>query len=50
MKSGKKPNRAQRKILLDNGLSPTNWLIVKNQDFQMEVVHRETGRLKTINL
>ncbi|MCM3599364.1 hypothetical protein M3175_01370 [Robertmurraya korlensis] len=50
MKSGKKPTRAQRKILLENGLNPLNWLIVKNQDLQMEVVHRETGRLKTLNL
>jgi hypothetical protein len=48
MKNGKKPTRNQRKLFLEAGLNPKNWMIVKNQADQMLVVHRETGREKTI--
>lgn len=50
MKNGKRPTRNQMKIFLEAGLNPRNWLIVKKQTEQMTVIHRETGRVKTINL
>lgn len=48
MKSGKKPTRNQMKVFIENGLNPKNWLIVKKQHDHLLVVHRETGRTKTI--
>jgi len=50
MKSGKKPTRNQKKVFLEFGLNPNNWLIVKNETHQMLVIHRETGRTRTIQL
>lgn len=50
MKHGKRLTRKQKEILSDNGLNPNNWLIVKNLDHRLEVVHKESGNLKSINL
>lgn len=50
MKNGKKPTRNQKKTILAAGLNPNNWIIVKKQDHQWELVHRETGQTKIINL
>jgi hypothetical protein len=48
MKSEKKPTRKQAQHILAAGLNSRNWLIVKNQNDQMLLKHRETGTLKTI--
>jgi hypothetical protein len=48
VKNGKRPNRSQMKLFIENGLNPKNWLIVKKQHDHMLIVHRETGRTKTI--
>ncbi|WP_192841130.1 DUF6906 family protein [Bacillus gobiensis] len=48
MKHGKKPTRAQMDIIKMNGLNPNNWLVVKNLSEQMQVIHRETGRLRKL--
>ena len=50
MKHGKKPTRRHKEILSAKKLNPNNWLIVKNLDNRLEVVHRGTGSTKTINL
>ncbi|GIN60497.1 hypothetical protein J27TS8_04900 [Robertmurraya siralis] len=50
MKQGKRPTRNQKKLFIEYGLNPAKWLIVKNQMHEMLVVHRETGRTKTIKL
>jgi hypothetical protein len=50
MKNGKTPTRNQRKLFIEVGLNPKNWLIVKNQSDQITIVHRETGRIKTISI
>jgi hypothetical protein len=48
MKSGKKPTKKQSQHIQACGLNPRNWLIVKNQNEQMLLVHRETGTTKKI--
>ncbi len=48
MKNGKKLTRNQAMMLKNNGLNPDNWLIVKNLNNRMEIVHRETGNTKVI--
>lgn len=50
MKQGKRPTRNQMKIIQAAGLNPSNWLIVKNQTHEMQIVHRVSGNLKTIKL
>lgn len=48
MKHGKRPSRSQKEMLTYYGLNPNNWLIVKNLDDQVEITHRETGRIRRI--
>ncbi|EEK8767428.1 hypothetical protein G9477_002513 [Listeria monocytogenes] len=48
MKNGKKLTRNQAKMLKNNGLNPDNWLIVKNLNDRMEIVHREKGSKRVI--
>jgi len=50
MKNGKRPSRNEMKIFVANGLNPLNWLVVKKNHQEMLVVHRETGRTKTVLL
>lgn len=49
MKNGKRPTRSQKMLIREHGLSPMNWLVVKNQGDTMEIVHRESGNLRTIS-
>ncbi|WP_157723874.1 DUF6906 family protein [Domibacillus aminovorans] len=48
MKQGKKPSRAERKVILSYGLSPLNWLISKKHNGMYTLVHRHTGQVKEI--
>lgn len=49
MKHGKKPTRAQRARIGKAGLSPENWLVVKNRpDGAMVVLHKHTSRVRVI--
>jgi hypothetical protein len=48
MKSGRKPNRTQEKVISISGLDAKDWLIVKNLDHEIHVVHRETNEMKVI--
>ncbi|MBU8575703.1 DUF6906 family protein [Bacillus pumilus] len=47
-KGGRKPTRAERKILVVNGLNPLCWLVEKNLATSVHVVHKEVGRRKEI--
>lgn len=47
-KGGRKPTRAERKILVVNGLNPLYWIVEKNLTTSVHVVHREVGRRKEI--
>lgn len=48
MKHGKKPTVKQKKILKEYGLNYENWLIVKDNSFEMVIVHRHTDKVRTI--
>lgn len=48
MKNGKNPTVKQKKFIKDSGFNPENWLIVKNLDDQMLLIHRFTNTTKTI--
>ncbi|WP_167358861.1 DUF6906 family protein [Bacillus xiamenensis] len=47
-KGGRKPTRAEREILVVNGLTPLYWLVEKNLTSSVQVVHKEVGRRKEI--
>lgn len=48
MKHGKKPTVAQKKFLKSKGLNPDNWLIIKNLNDSMVVIHRHSLKSRTI--
>lgn len=48
MKSGKKPTVAQRKLIQACNLNSDNWLVSKNNDGMLTLVHRETGTVRKI--
>lgn len=48
MKHGLKPTRRQKLAMLEAGVNFKNWLVVKNIDDKLLIVHRETGTTKTI--
>lgn len=50
MKNGKRPNKAQKITIKEAGLNPDNWLIVKKVNGTYELIHRETGSIKTIQV
>ncbi|MGY0654702.1 DUF6906 family protein [Bacillus subtilis] len=48
MKQGKRPTRAQKDIIKQNGLNPNNWLVSKNLQHKQRliIVHRYTGTVR----
>lgn len=49
MKHGKKPTRAQKVRLGKAGLSPENWLIVKNKpNGELIVLHKHINTVRVI--
>ena len=48
MKNGKKPTVKQCNIIKSNGLNPDNWLVSKVFPDRLELVHRQTNRLRTV--
>ena len=46
--NGKKPTREQRKIISENGLYPTDWLVAKNTPTEMHLVHRYSNAKRII--
>lgn len=50
MKHGRRPTRRQKAILSTREVDPSVWLIVKNLEDRLEIVHKVTGETKTINL
>ncbi|EMK2904573.1 hypothetical protein V8U55_002565 [Listeria monocytogenes] len=49
MKNGKKLTRNQAEMIKGAGLNPENWLVVKNLNNTMEIIHRETGNKRVIS-
>lgn len=48
MKQGRKPTRKQKLAIQAARLNPANWLVTKNLPDKLHLVHRETGRERTI--
>lgn len=49
MKNGKRPTRQQKIRLGQAGLSPENWLIVKNKpNGEMVILHKHTNKVRVI--
>jgi hypothetical protein len=49
MKHGKNPNVRQKKLMTQEHLNYESWLVVKDTPTVMEIVHRNTGEIKTIS-
>jgi hypothetical protein len=48
MKKGLKPTKRQKIALERCGLKHDNWLVYKNVDGNLHLVHRETGTTRVI--
>ena len=48
MKHGKNPTVKQKKLMTEWHLNYENWLVVKDTPDAMTIVHRATGRTRTI--
>ena len=48
MKNGKNPTLAQKKALKVAGLNPENWLISKDTPEIMVIIHRISGKSRTV--
>lgn len=49
MKNGKRPTRQQKIRLGKAGLSPENWLIVKNKpNGEMVILHKHTNAIRVV--
>lgn len=50
MRNGKRPTRAQKIKLKSLRLDPANWLIIKDCSECFEIVHRVSGKARTLDL
>lgn len=48
MKHGKNLTREQKKTVEAAGLNPQNWLAVKNTNQSLVIIHRLSGKTRTI--
>jgi hypothetical protein len=48
MKKGLKPTKRQKIAMKEAGLNHENWLVYKNIEGNLHLVHRETGTTKVI--
>lgn len=48
MKSGKRPTKKQKMAIGDVGLNSNNWLVYKNVNGMLHLVHRYTGTTRVI--
>ena len=48
MKQPKKLTRNQKEIVFNNHLDPKEYALVEEREFYIRIMHRESGRCKTI--
>ncbi|MFX3635426.1 MAG: hypothetical protein ACE3L7_04005 [Candidatus Pristimantibacillus sp.] len=48
MKNGKKPTRKQKQAIKSVNLTPENWLVFKVEPDKLHIVHRLSGKPRTI--
>jgi len=49
MKHGKRPTRRQKQEIKRNGSNPENWLVERDTNETMVIVHRLSGNKKCLN-
>ena len=48
MRDGKKPTVRQKKYIKQLGLNCDNWLVRRDNDKEMVLVHRHTGHIRSV--
>ncbi|WP_042403573.1 hypothetical protein [Geomicrobium sp. JCM 19037] len=48
MKSGKRLTKAQKMLLTSYNLNYENWLVIKNLDHELHLVHRHTNNTRVL--
>lgn len=49
MKNGKNPTVRQKKLMTQEHLNYESWLVVKDTPTEMQIIHRNTGEIRTIS-
>ena len=49
MKNQKKPTRAQKEAISAYYFNPKEWAVVKETEFYLYIINKETGKKKTID-
>lgn len=49
MKQPKKLTREQKVCLSAHYLNPKNWMLVEETDFYLKIIHKSTGKRKSID-
>lgn len=49
MKQPKKLTREQKQIVSNHCLNPSNWMLVKESDFYLKIIHKESNNIRTID-
>lgn len=50
LKQGKRPTNKQKDIIKSAGLRPDKWLVVKNLQHELHIVHRVSNNLRVISI
>ncbi len=48
MKNGKRPTRRQKQMLKELGLNSDNWLIIRDDKFELKIIHKVSGQVRTL--
>jgi len=49
MKQPKRLTRSQKEIISRNRLNPDSWMLVSVSGTRLEIIHKETGNVRTID-
>ncbi|MFS0864099.1 DUF6906 family protein [Fredinandcohnia sp. 179-A 10B2 NHS] len=50
LKAGKRPTNKQKQIIKNAGLKPENWLVTRNLQQELHIVHRTSNKQRVITL
>ena len=49
MKQGKSLKREFKEVLSSHGLFPNHWLLLKEMEFHLKLINKDTGKIKFID-
>lgn len=49
MKQPKKLTREQKQIVSNHYLNPQNWMLVKESEFYLTIIHKESNNIRIID-